>query len=58
MKNKPNAFYDEHDEEYMYPLPGESDADYEKRLAALDEKLDAIMTEEESTSLNYLPKAN
>ena len=47
MKNKPNAFLDEHDEEYMYPLPGESDADFEKRLDILRKRRHASMTEEE-----------
>jgi len=47
MDKKITVVYDEHDEDYMYPLPGESDSDYKKRLKKLREKLDATMTEED-----------
>jgi len=46
---KPNAFYDEKPEECMYPLPGESDSDFENRLATLRKKRQATMTEEDIT---------
>lgn len=35
------------DDEYMYPKVGETDEEYEARMAALREKRDARMTEEE-----------
>jgi len=41
---EPNAFYDG---DCMYPLAGESDSDFESRLAILRKKRRATMTEED-----------
>lgn len=47
MNKKPNAFYDEKPEECMYPLPGESDEDFENRMTLLREKRHKMMTPDE-----------
>ena len=45
-----------YDEEYMYPLPGESDTDFKLRMAKLDKERAASMTEEEKRQVAELMK--
>jgi len=39
--------YDGRDEKYTYPHPGESEADFNKRMEKIEAEIDASMTEEE-----------
>ena len=41
------AVYDERDENYIYPHPGESEEDFEARMFRLQKKLGETMTEED-----------
>lgn len=42
------------DDEYMYPKPGESNADFEARMADLSRKLDARMSDTEKEQVAEL----